>query len=376
MRHQAFIYDRGGRRRKWEILNLSEVKWNRQRDATSNASVTLSRDSAGDQEEILREIEPGRHELCIFRDGERTWEGPLSLGSFPTTQVTFSAKDVSYYWAKTVMHHNWDSSYKKGVRPHGDFVTTRAFNILMGELNRKEALGYNLLDFIHNHHISTDSHVTRKTLKYSATVFTELDYMAANNGMDYTVIGRDVHLWDTNEPAMGFVQQVTEKDFLGELEVSVYGSELATRAYVTDGKGRAGYAGPASDPYYGEWEVLNTPFASTTTTATAKDPTQQVMREQARRNLAGRNPTPLLVRIPDSTSINPSGVLNPTNLVPGVYVPLLAQLGIRPISQMQKLSKMEVTETSAGETVTVTFGPATRDDLATAEGDTGDGGDS
>jgi hypothetical protein len=358
--HRAFIHDRGGVRRLFEVTDLTRVKWSRVRDDISEAEIDLDGDECQAQASYLEQIEPGRHELVIFRGLERVWEGPITRIAYTGYSVSIFAKDVLHYAFRTAMHAGYSSAY-----PNVEYGTNRIERIFRGELNRKEALTppVNVLPFLANHHKITDAKTTRTTKPYDKTVFEEMDDMAAKAGVDYTVVGRAIHLWDTHESAMGQTATVTENDFLGDITVSVYGMELATATIVTDGEGTYGKAG-GIDPYYGEWEML-----VTSETEEGEDtPTQAVLQEQAQRNLSGRNPTPLQVRVPDNSSLNPNGVLSMSDLVPGVWIPLRATTPIRSIQQMQKLNSMSVTESAEGEDINITMYPAAgADDVA--EGD-------
>lgn len=131
--------------------------------------------------------------------------------------------------------------------------------------------------------------------------------------------------------------------------------------------------GPAPDigrgdvfmDYYGPWAKVHTVFDEDDTTM----PTQEDLNSQARRNLNGRSPVPVTVRVPDNSGIRLSPGLQIDDLVPGVFMPLLATLNARTLSQMQKLDKLTVTETSEGETIQVVLIPAsTRDDTTEEEG--------
>jgi hypothetical protein len=353
--HTAWIMDRGGKRRIHQVKGLGLCRWERLRDDISSATVQLTGDLSSSQERILNSLEPGRHELCIYRDRVRSWEGPLGLLTFGRDSVEINAKDVMYYAYRTAMHAGYDSSY-----PNTEYVTTRAKRVLIAELARKEALDppVNILPYLVEHTpLTGDARTSAVTQPYQYTVFEHLDSLAANNGMDYTVIGRAIHLWDTSRMAMGQTRTVTENDFLGEVYVSVYGAELATSATVTDGNGAFATAG-AIDPFYGEWERLATAYDESDG---ATPPTSAELQSQASRNQSGRNPTPLQVRVPDNSSLNPRGVLSVDDLVPGVYVPLLTNLNIRKVSQMQKLHSVKFEEIPTGETISVTFTPASKE---------------
>lgn len=357
-KHTAWITDRGGQRRIGQLHNLSLVRWSRLRDDISEATIQINADHMDSQADLLRKIEPGRHELCIYRNRKRVWEGPIGLPTFSRQGVEIHAKDVMYYAVRTAMRAGYSSAY-----PNVEYVTSRAYRIMMAELARKEALGYNLLDHIVEHHLSTDAKTTAVTMPMQFTVFEHIDAMASDKGMDYTVVGRAIHLWDTSVPAMGRTRTATESDFSSDVIVSVYGSELATSAIVTDGQGNWAEAG-GIDPFYGEWEVLHTAYDET---EGETPPTEGEMYSQALRNRAGRLPTPLQVRVPDNSTLNPKGMFSVDDLVPGVYIPLLANIGIRKVSQTQKLDSVRFEQTADGETVSVVMSPSTSPDAPEEE---------
>lgn len=358
--HRVYIYDRGATNRIGELTSLDRVKWNRTRDDISDAEIDISAEHCTGQEELLSQLEPGRHEVVIFRGNDRVWEGPLNRIAYTRNSVNLFAKDVMYYAFRTIMHGAYSNAY-----PNIGYACTRAVTILKAELARKEALSppINVVPYIVNHGDTTGPKTSRVTAPYQQTVFEHIDDMAAKSGIDYTVIGRAIHIWDTDR-ALGYAPQVTENDFLGELVVTVYGSELATHAAVTTGDHRVGKAG-ANDAYYGEWERLTTLNDDDDTTA--PPPTQDDLNSQAKANLANRKPTPLLVRIPDGSTLNPKGVLQIEDLIPGTHVPMLATLTARTISQTQKIHDINFTETGEGEQITITFTPATTDDTAGAQ---------
>ena len=90
-------------------------------------------------------------------------------------------------------------------------------------------------------------------------------------------------------------------------------------------------------------------------------PGEPELHSQAARNLAGRSPVPAEVRVPDNSGVALSETLTINMLVPGVQV-LRARLNARPMSQMQKIDSVKVTETSQGEHIQITLTPTTRPD--------------
>jgi hypothetical protein len=117
--------------------------------------------------------------------------------------------------------------------------------------------------------------------------------------------------------------------------------------------------------YYGPWTKMFTVYDENDT----NPPTQGDLNSQAKRNLSGRSPVPVEVRVPDNASIRLSNGITMDTLVPGTYMPLLATLNARQFSQVQKLDKLTVSETPEGETVQVTLVPATKPDADEEEGE-------
>lgn len=359
-RHTVEVYDRGGTTRLGSLDVVTSVQWGRVRDDISMANVTVQYPS---QEciKLLQDLEPQRHELVIFRDGERKWEGPVTLITYSASNVEIQARDVLHYAHRTIDRHGHDNAY-----PNIDTVVHRALDLLNDELVRWETITSpaNVLPHVVAHELPTDAQTSKATLPYQMTIYEDIDAMAARSGLDYTVIGRAIHLWDTNA-IIGQTAQVSEKDFIdgggGAIKVSMYGMEHATYAAVTDAQGNWGEVG-GIDPYYGIWEILDTAYDEATAAPGAAPPSVEEMTSQAQRNINGRNPVPVVVRIPDGSRLNPDGVLTIDDLVPGVHVPLVATLTARTFSQMQKLDKMTVTETADGEAVTVTLSPASAED--------------
>lgn len=357
--HSAFLYDRGGLRLLGTLGNLSRVKWERIRDDISEAEVKIETRTV-DCDTTLGLASAGRSELVIFRGDERVWEGPVTHIAYQGNRVTVTARDVGHYVYRTIMKQEYDSSY-----PNIETCTARSERILRTEMARMEAQDppVNVIPYMVVHEHADNSGTSAHTLAYEMTCYEHIDSMAARGGLDYTVVGRALHLWDTHHP-IGQTSIITAEDFIGEVVITEYGMELATVSAITDGKGRFGEVGGA-DPYYGLVEILDTAYEESTGEdwdaegSTAPEPPSIAdMESQAQRILAGRNPTPVVVRVPDNSTINPNGVLTIADLVPGTWMPLQANLPGRAVSQMQKLDRVAVTETPEGETIQVVLSPA------------------
>ena len=354
--HTAFVYDRGGFRQLIALTPLFRVKWERRRDDISTATVWLSTPGKKCAAQLAM-LEAGRHELVIFRGTERVWEGPITRVAYRGASVEIVAADVMHYVKRTAMRAEYNNKF-----PNATYVLDRAKRIMDAELARKEALDPPVNILAHTKYLyalpRTDSRTAAHTYPMQSTVFEHLDSYAARGGLDYTVVGRSILFWDVHEP-IGQTATVTADDFLGDPIITQYGAELASQVYITDGKGHYGQYG-AVDPYYGEWEMVQEAYDENTAGPDDDpNPTVGEMNSQASRIWAQTKRPPLVVRIPDNTSLNPAGVLSISDLVPGVHIPLSAELPGRTVSQLQKLDNMSVEESAEmDEVIQVTLSPA------------------
>lgn len=374
-RHTAMIYDRGGKYRMNQLIDLASVKWGRARNAVTDATVVLTGRSCSAQSTVINAIEPRRHELVIFRGTERVWEGPIAQVSSLSGSATIIAQDVGSYLFGTALSVDWPNSESGGP----SLMTERIEEILVHELtvpyqmvvgtgaaahtitvDRWEGLDppVNLLDFLEVR--------PGTVLTFSGTVAFEMtvgEHVAnlARSGVDVTMVGRKILVWDS-AVALGRTRQLTENDFTGDPEVISSGAEFAaifhTTAQQQEGADTAptvaGNAGQV-DPYYGAWTMIHTADSEE---GAASDASQDALNSQAQRGLVGRNPVPVEIRMPGDAGLRLSHDLTINELVPGVEMPVLARLNLRQISQMQILERMSVTEEAAGENISVTLVPS------------------
>lgn len=350
------VMDRGGQTAIFDIPSFTSLKYSRVRDDMSSANLVVQR---GDVDATcwghLGALEAGRHELLIVRNGVRVWEGPVSRAGGDSTTFEIEARDVFLYVYRTILQNDYNNAY-----PNTDFVTERARTLLEGELVRWEAAGANILAYLD---IRTDldtAHTSRNTLQFEKTLFEEIDDMAARSGMDYTCVGRSIVVNDTHY-ALGRTVPLTDDDFDGQLVVTQYGMNLCTYAAVTDGLGHWS-ARKIEEDYYGPWEMLETSYSVQDTIQCAAEGADTFaygeMGEQAVRNLSNRYPSPVTVRVPDNSRLNPDTGLTINDLVPGVRIPLVAVRSARTVSQEQKLDKVTFELTGGDEVITVVMSPS------------------
>jgi len=346
------IADRGGTTVLGYLTGISRVKWARERDTLSEAEVIIERPTIECQE-VLAQIGTNRTELIVYRGAERVWEGPITLIRWVRDQITLTGRDILHHVYRTAMRSGYNNNH-----PNTTTVVQRVYGILTTELARKEALPppINVLPYLQTIEGNDGARTARKSLPYESTVFEHMDELAARAGLEYTVVGRSLILFD-GSAMLGQTPTMTADDVIGDVIISEYGMEGGTWAAVTDGKGVAGIVGGA-DGYYGLIELLDSSYSETPEGAPAPDVSVPELRSQAKRNLAGRNPSPLLVRIPDNSTLNPQGVMSMQDLVPGVWVPLRADIPGRSLQQMMRFNSIHWAWTpEKGEQITATLGP-------------------
>jgi hypothetical protein len=365
--HSVYIFDRGGELRVAQLLDVSEITWRRDRDGVSEADIRIEGSACSGQAKILAAIEPMRSEVVIYRGNDRVWEGPVWRVGWHANYVEINAHDVMQYVFGTPLSQEYDNRMRADYDTNGDPIViytqpTEVLNRIKGILDHElpvwEALNppINVLPHVVYHHSAGEPKTTSYTKKYEMTVGEHIAHMAHYSGIDYTCVGRAIHFWDVDQH-LGQTRTLTEKDFFAEVIITAYGADLVTHAIVVAEDGTYGEASNPSS-YYGPWTKIHTSFNENGTDA----PLQSELDSQAQRALAGRNPVPVEVRVPDGSGIRLTETLTINDLVPGVKVPVLATLNARQMSQMQKLDFLVVTESADGETIQVTLTPTTHHD--------------
>jgi hypothetical protein len=244
--HTAFIFDRGGVTRVAQLLDLSEARWTRERDGISEATVTIQGSACSAQADLLAAIEPKRSELVIFRGQDRVWEGPVWRVGWSADAVEINAHDVFQYVMETPLSQAYSNAY-----PNVGAVTSRIEGILTHEMAAWESLTppANVLPHVVIHHFANEARTTAVTGPFEMTVGEHIQNLGRNSGIDYTVVGRSIHVWDVSR-SLGKTRMLTEADFYAEVLVTAYGADMAASIYVIGKEGVYGEAHEPS-PYYG-----------------------------------------------------------------------------------------------------------------------------
>ncbi|QDP45527.1 minor tail protein [Microbacterium phage FuzzBuster] len=381
-RHSVMIHDRGGVRRIGALTDIAEVEWNRERDVMSGAKIIISGRSCSEQAPFINSIAPRRHEMVIYRGNQRVWEGPILEGNWYSNRVEIIANDVVDYVRGTPMTKAWPNSDNGGqvymterIRDILEYELTTSYDMVVSPngvpatvaVPRWEELDppANVLPFLEvRSSTGPQGILTRSEVEAFEMMVGEHLQNLAEGGLDYTTVGRKLLIWDSAQ-TIGRTRILTDADFYGELRVIAAGGEHAAIGHISAQRDEQGGDEPvdpmsgignagAPDPFYGVWTRL----VSLSSEEGTDTPTQLVLNSQARRQLVGRNPVPTEILIPSGGGLRLSHDLQINELVPGVIMPVRATLNLRPVQQDQRLDKLTVRETPAGETVQVSLSPA------------------
>jgi hypothetical protein len=364
--NRVFVYTRGGTEKIGEITPLSLLRWGRKRDAISVCNISISAWDS-DMRTFLGTLRTWQHELVIFRDGVRVWEGPIVRISGDAHKLDIEAQDVMAYVYRRIMRQGYNDSYRiiNGQQIGQSTVVNRAARIIMNALAYDDPNVLPYLTLIEN---DDDATTSRVVPEYTSTAWEEVDDLAATGGLDYVASGRRIVLWDTHRP-IGRLPEMRDGDFSNSPIVSEYGMSAANYFAVTDNQGTWGAASkvdPEEGPGPTGWiEQLASAFGESEAIGVDRNLTREDIRrlrqslaKQARRNLEGRWPPPVAVRVRDNATLDPTLNIGINQLVPGVWIPLRAEATVRELAEWQKLDSMEVNETEAGETISVVMSPA------------------
>jgi hypothetical protein len=371
--HHVVVYRRGGKERVAELSSISYVDWGRVRDDISTAQVKVSGWDI-DCGNLLASLQTWAYELVIYRNNgfsvDRVWEGPITLLTYESDKVTIDAKDVMGYAYRRIIKQKMTDSGKG----NGTTVVDRARRVIQNVFGPDDP---NVLAYLQVLAREDDAMQYRSTPAYSRTAFEEVDDMAANAGLDYTAVGRAILLWGTKH-RIGTLPELRDENLGASPIVSEYGMSMANVYSVSDGNGVHGEATrlvSGNDETYGLVEMLSSTWASDsedetgTYTQAGLETVVKSFEGYAERSISDRYPPPVVVRIPDNTTLNPDTPISIKHLVPGMVMPLRSTSTLRVVAASQKLDSVKVIEEDGKETVSITVSPFSRDDTAVVEGE-------
>lgn len=337
-RHRALIYEQGGLVPVGELTPLQAVRWNRKRDAISDAEITIGTTQCC---ELLGDLRTVRHELHIERDGERVWQGVITRLEYEFDQVRVYAEDLLWVAKRTVIKQGYSQAY-----PNLGLVLDRMDWLLRVQTYTPDGDRWRMVPHLHKLVSPGGPQTTRSVAAYETFVWDDFDSYAEDAGTDYTVVGRDIYYWDINY-RWKIIAPLLEEHLAQFPRLVEYGNQLATRGYVSNYKG---YAGTASAPaavldIYGgvDWLVTglededDTPPNATELAAWSAT---------AGRNINGRYPSPVAIVIPANSTLLPGAPWEMEDLVPGAWFQVSTSRLCRSFTEWQRISEVHVEETA------------------------------
>jgi hypothetical protein len=359
--YEVYLTDRGGGPFIDKVPAITTLRWNRLRDDISSASVFIESPSA-ECAAILGAARTVRNEVVIFRNGDRVWEGPITLLQYRKGQITVEAKDPLWYASRRALNPGIDWSKVGGSvsNPNdgpGQDIVPGLLPVLRQAFGdgTSDPYGFNVGKWLLPISGPDNPYSKRIVPRYSRTVWEVLDSLAEDGGLDYTVIGRRIMWWDTHLRAF-ILPRLTDDDFMDSLVVNEYGSDLATRRFRTDNAGKVTSAVAPSEwlTYYGPIDTV-----VSSTEETVPDATSPEAEAGVASDLAAQYPAPVHVHLPDGTALSCDAPVGINELIPGAWVPLYSTLTARKVEQWMKVDSVNVDWDATGERVSMNLIPGT-----------------
>lgn len=367
--HTAFVYERGGETIVGEITEMSICRWGRIRDDISSAFIRIP---LGQCCELMSEVFTVKHELHIFRDGEMVWCGPITRLEFMWDGVEVFAEDMLWVAKRRALSVGYNYQYPpSGAGPIGalDLVDYLLDNQTYGRFGDP----WNMLAHL-NHVVGPDDPLAgRAANSWSVSTWEELDALAEDYGIDYTVVGRDIFYFDVHL-AWVELDDLVDGHLSEWPRIVEYGNAFASRYIHTDGSGYAGLA-DAPDPVLAEYgEEID--FIATRTdqadrpvdTVTGEpevpsDDELAAWAETASHNMDMYYPPRQSIVVPANATLMPSSPWVVNTLVPGSWFVVTVDRECRAVDEYHRLHQLAVEEIGGqAETVKITTAtaPATR----------------
>lgn len=217
---RAYLYDRGGQQRLYDfpLRGMISLEWERTLSETGAAKLVMN--SSLCDCSWLGRIRSVRHELVIYRDAERVWEGPITRVAYTQTNCTLIAKDLSWWFGR------------RGVKSR--FMTGNVVDV--GLQLMRDALNYddpNMRAYLTGLNTKGEKFVA----DYNAYDGYTLDALddCVDSGMDWAVMGRRVIAWASVNPIAQTNLLRAPQDISAEVTVFEDGDSLATRVIATGG---------------------------------------------------------------------------------------------------------------------------------------------
>lgn len=323
-KYAAVIHLRGGRRRAFQLTGLTAADWERKLDDFGEAGATLtkSRATTGCLNKVAT-LEPWQHELTLYRDGQRLWEGPVFDVEEAGDEITIKARDVTAWL------------WKRGLRTAPTAVAVNAAahaQAIITDALQADGADPNLLP--HLQVVTANSPSTqRETQILTTTAAEELREVAAA-GLDYYAIGRAIHVRPDRVDYATRLPRLLSRHIRGNVKVRKVGSEAATRGLVVGSAAQ----GPAPIGQHGGASAVYGLIEQISQAQNTSD--VGVLNAIAHKIVGYGNPVPLTVTVPSGSQLAPDAPITVDHLIPGRYLELWLSDYVIPVRAVMKLQQI------------------------------------
>lgn len=345
--NRAYVYTKGGGTQLLPLDAAATIEWGRNRNAFSVSQVTVNADS--DSFGQLGDVHTWAHELVVFRDGRRVWEGPIRYLDYGKSDTILHAVDVAGWMAKRRISM---------TRRLGEDVVSPVTTEM--ELSLVRAMADddpNILAHRDVRHHAAETQISRDVRAgsgYYAGDFTGM----AGKGAHFTVIGRRIVIWP-DEVLIGRVDTlIPERDTTADVRVVENGDALATSATAVDADDRIRTSvspHPDVNPvtavsgFYGKHDA---------TFGVEGSSNDEALLALGRAAVAQLFPAAMVIQMPADSRLLATAPYNLTDLVPGVVVPVETSSTPRRASASMILDSIKVAQSPEGEVITLTLAAA------------------
>jgi hypothetical protein len=329
--YDAAIYRQGGKQLWTRVGGLTAVEWGRKLDDYSEGKITVSKGLSDDAVcGKLGQVNTWKHELCIFRDAEMVWCGPIVQKSEFRDRFVFNARDmiawfdrrynpVPYNWVPVSSQNpgGWGEANVGGLIWH---ILADCFDLNGAAGHRAEhdpnLYPYLLVDSTPG--INASVQAVRVREKNVGTLIRDL----LQHGIDMFTIGRFIVIRHISNTRANVPYRLTQDDFIGDLEIREMGLDAATRGIVVGGQAQTtdGANNPAAGqtlPPIGVAGGVDAQFGLIEKGVQSQTATSQKAVDSLARQVASYgNPPPVAIIVPDKTQLSPTANITIRDLVP------------------------------------------------------------
>lgn len=342
--YEAYVADRGGYPLLGSVGRVESGSWERRRDEMSSANVKVANPGTSARS-VLADVRAGRHELVIFRNGQRVWEGPITRPVYERDKVELHAQDVLWYASRLPLTESFDNT---GAPTNALDLMRTILQLGFGD-GATDPYRFNVGQYLTVLNSTDDARTVARLERYSMSLLEILEKFADDGGVDYTVVGRRVLVFDAHLHSH-VLPRMTDEHFEAGLVVSEYASGLAIQDITSNGEGSAVIAKAPQEwlDYYGPLSLIRPAEGEPVEDA------PEIVEERS----GGKYPAPLLVYLPENTGLLPSAPLDIQDLIPGARIPLRSTGTCRTVETWQKLNGVSVSWDNSGEKVAVSMAEA------------------